>query len=368
MLKVVMNVLPIVVGVITVVIPIIFCIDDNGQAKKDMYAELFWIVVVGGAGVFLCWVYVGTLTAFMWACTLICVIIAKVMSRVLSALANSQVDYKLLTYKQPEILNELLKSYCRGNAECVQSDSVCKLEAEFVSLVNNPENECRSVSAGDKSRVYILQCSFVPVDKDGNTVVVRRTSRFHMSLASSLKRVFRKKFSLISFSPIPLRYQDSFSTIEDNLERVLACYHREVPVNPQGVEPEVRFLGLIYREVVDPGLSSWEKAINGWMKAIGRYPIYRTEIKTKGRYVFGVYAAHYNKLSFKGDIGIDWKVVNSLFAREGECAVGRDRFFVKDHDEIVDVCNVHELAESVDNDPRWEQVEKRALKLVAGES
>lgn len=167
---------------------------------------------------------------------------------------------------------------------------------------------CRSVRNAQKTGKVFLQLSFIPIDADSNTIAIRRSDIYHPGMFGIR---FKNDLSLVSFSPVPPRYEATEFSVLDS-------YHNEVPMawgRLSGVEPEITELGAVVR-------------------------------KNKGAvYVFWVFAAKYPESVHFAGPSVDTKRVLSELFYENENAV-KDRLpFVKDHDTIASVFDVGTLKE-----------------------
>lgn len=167
---------------------------------------------------------------------------------------------------------------------------------------------CRSVRNAQKDGKVFVQLSFIPIDADSNTIAIRRSDIYHPGMFGIR---FKKDLSIISFSPVPPRYEAAEFSVLDS-------YHNEVPMawgGLSGVEPEITELGAVVR-------------------------------KHKGAvYIFWVFAAKYPESVHFAGPSVDTKRVLSELFYENESAV-KDRLpFVKDHDTIASVFDVATLNE-----------------------
>jgi len=166
------------------------------------------------------------------------------------------------------------------------------------------EFRCRSVRNQQKTGKVFLQLSFIPIDEEGNTILIQRQDVYH---PRQFGFRFKKDMSFISFSPIPPRYASADFTVLDS-------YHNEVPDAWNGQErsrPEIEELGAVIR-------------------------------RSGGAvYVFWVFAVRYQGgVHFTGPTAKE--TIKGLFY-ENEEAFRDKKAFVKDHDKIVAVARVDVL-------------------------
>lgn len=168
------------------------------------------------------------------------------------------------------------------------------------------EFRCRSVRNDQKAGKVFLQLSFIPVDSDGNTILIQRQPSYH---PGDFGLKLRHDLSFVSFSPIPPRYNSSDFTVEES-------YHNEVPYawgELQGVEPKIAELGAVIRKHRD------------------------------AVYVFWVFAAHYPKdILFDGKTTDGVSNLEKLFYEDTIKYNDREAF-LKDHDKLVAVAKVKDL-------------------------
>ena len=127
------------------------------------------------------------------------------------------------------------------------------ISAREFFMGSNPmlqEFRCRSVRNDQKAGKVFLQLSFIPVDSDGNTILIQRQPSYH---PGDFGLKIKHDLSFVSFSPIPPRYNSSDFTVEDS-------YHNEVPCawgDLRGVEPKITELGAIIRRHKDAVYVFW---------------------------------------------------------------------------------------------------------------
>ncbi len=227
--------------------------------------------------------------------------------RVLKA---AQFDYKFYAEINSASVKSIL-SYYELTGEGLAVDIVkgfrekdkryCQIKDFFESDMVK-DFQCLAIREGDKRAKCILQCSFIPIDKNGDTPLIKRAPAHHQKEVETRDKR-REHFSFISFSPLPSKFKDAFS--------IGACYHREVPDRRR----PTRFseIGFVVR-----------------MDKNGRI------------YLFYVMFAHYEDASFKTPSGeMDMKTINEIFAEDPEAK--EIRYFKKDHDEIVCITSPREL-------------------------
>lgn len=166
--------------------------------------------------------------------------------------------------------------------------------------------ECRPVRNNEKAGKLFVQLSFIPVDKDGRTILVRRDPMYHGSEFGRSKKV---ALSFLSFSPIPTRFHDNdFHPVD--------AYRNEVP-DPwgplAGVRPEFEELGAVIRYTGN----------------------------NRATYLFYVFAVRYPDVRFSGRTdgmpNLKW-----LFYRDEKAWKDRTPFG-KDHDAIAAVIGIEDL-------------------------
>ena len=170
--------------------------------------------------------------------------------------------------------------------------------------------ECRAVRNDEKSGKLFVQLSFIPVDQDGRTLLIRREPLYHGSEFGGAKK---PALSFLSFSPIPTRFHV-------NAFRPGDAYCNEVP-KPWGpmakVEPVFEELGAVVR----------------------------FDRKNEATYLFYVFAVRYPGVGFSektnGVPNTKW-----LFFRDERNWKKRTPFG-KDHDSIAAVIGVDALLQFV---------------------
>lgn len=182
----------------------------------------------------------------------------------------------------------------------------CKSDSRLAQDIRNPSNlakiditKCckdQDLETGILSRAQgrdkiIIQIAFVIMDAKRQVIVLKRKKHWHRTDFESI---------LVSFSPFPTKYEQKLCISE--------IYHREIPKNKHGDEPEFKHLCNV----------------------------------THGAYCFFVYVAEYNKLSFTE--GESSKINKEIMERLFKTASGK--YFLKDHDEISCVVTVDQLRDT----------------------
>lgn len=292
----------------------------------------------------------------------VCVVIvinAYLFGRLLKGVANSTADYKVICDKLPPALQyeidikDAASPYVNQAAAefCSSMD-----EAGFKQLLNSRNVICKNLNAESKTGKVILQCSFIPIDGNGNTIIIQRRSENHASIFKKVRRWWKKIYSFISFSPIPDGYNRKFDSI-------LSCYAHEVPLESViPSEEDFKFVGIIYNR---RGGGKVNKPFLPWKKVD---PI-RAKLDECIRYIFVVYLVKYPMLHFVGNNGKpNWKDINSAFAkRSKQKSRSRNRFFLKDHDYIVGADSLIKIASNLttvgsEESKFWLKVEQEAIK------
>ncbi len=273
--------------------------------------------------------------------------------KLLKGAANSTADYKVICDKLPEALQKEIDNKDKASPYVNQAaaEFCSSLDEEgFKKLLNSRDVTCKNIRSGSKLGKTILQCSFIPVDSKGNTIIIRRRSENHASIFMKIGRWWKKIYSFISFSPIPDGYDRKFDSI-------LNCYAHEVPLD--GVELDEKnnfdFIGVIYNR---RGGGSKKKSPNEQAK-----------LDKCIRYLFVVYLVKYKKLNFIDDnVKVNWQDIDKAFAEKSKRGSKKsDRFFLKDHDYIVGADSIIEIASRLtthgsEEGRRWMKVEQEALR------
>ena len=290
---------------------------------------------------------------------LIIVINAYLFRRLLKGAANSTADYKVVCDKLPTALQREIdvKDAASPYVNQAAAEYCSSLdEAGFKQLLNSSDATCRNLNAGSKAGKTILQCSFIPVDANKNTIIIRRRSENHASIFKKVGNWWKKIYSFISFSPIPDGHNRVFNSI-------LNCYAHEVPLDGLKLtDADFKFVGVIYNR---RGGGKNKKLSLPWKKPD---PV-RAELDKCIRYIFVVYLVEYSGLKFICDDGSpNWGDINLAFAEASKRDSGRkDRFFLKDHDYIVGADSILEIASRLttvgsEESKCWLKVEQEALK------
>ena len=170
---------------------------------------------------------------------------------------------------------------------------------------------CRSIRTSQKSGNLFLQLSYLPLDKDENTLIVKRLPDNH-SGQSMLEE--SPKLALISFSPVPPRYH------ANNFDESVS-YNNEVPVPwdvLKGTTLQFEELGAVIRRD-----------------------------KKGAIYFFYVFAVRYPTISFFEKI--DGESCLKYLFYENEESYKEKAAFIKDHDMIVDVAKLSDIKEFILN-------------------
>jgi len=289
----------------------------------------------------------------------IVVINAYLFGRLLKGAANSTADYKVVCDRLPAALQQEIdvKDAASPYVNQAAAEYCSSLdEAGFKQLLNSSDAACRNLNAGSKAGKTILQCSFIPVDANKNTIIIRRRSENHASIFKKVNNWWKKIYSFISFSPIPDGHNRKFDSI-------LSCYAHEVPLDGVKLtDADFKFVGVIYNR---RGGGKVKKPLLPWKRPD---PV-RAELDKCIRYIFVVYLVEYSGLRFVCDDGKpNWTDINLAFAEASKRDSGRkDRFFLKDHDYIVGADSLIEIASRLttvgsEENKCWLKVEQEALR------
>lgn len=295
----------------------------------------------------------------LFAVSAIIVVNAYLFGCLLKGAANSTADYKVICDKLPQELQREIATKDKASPSVNQAAAeFCTSldEAGFKELLNSRDVSCRNLNAGSKQGKTILQCSFIPVDADGNTIIIRRRSENHASIFKKTKNWWKKIYSFISFSPIPDGHNRRF-------DNILSCYAHEVPLDGVALtEKDFQFLGIIYNRR-DGGKN--KKPFWPWKKQAPA----DAELDKCIRYLFVVYMVKYSNLKFVKDDGkVNWDDINKAFAEKSKRQSDRkDRFFLKDHDYIVGADSLIKIGLSLttlgsNESKRWLKVEQEAIR------
>ena len=235
--------------------------------------------------------------------------------------AAHSVDYKFFADPSRDsgrVLDGLCRMFGRSDIDAFGDDSATKragtdgyIPAERFFAKDSPFMqpglfECHAVRNGEKAGKVFVQLSFIPVDGEGRTLVVRRDPLYHGSEFGGRKKPY---LSFLSFSPIPTRFHVNEFKPAD-------AYRNEVPEpwGPmEGLKPDFEELGAAIR--------------------FGR--------ENKATYLFYVFAARYRTARFEGrTLGVS--NLKWLFYRN-DAAWKKRMPFGKDHDSIEAVASVGEL-------------------------
>lgn len=284
-------------------------------------------------------------------------------SVLLRGVSNAVVDYKVICKKFPLRFQGLEKEL---NDKDIASPHVNGVEASFCrelteqgffDLLNSPDTECVNVKSISKKGKTILQCSFIPVDADGNTIIVRRNRQNHISILNKINNWFKTVNAFISFSPIPDGHNRKFESIAN-------CYAHEVPDDGVRLKDlDFQFVGVIYnRRGGACRHSEAAKKMRGMIRA---------DLHECIRYLFAVYIVKYSQCHFVSKGKPNWKDIDLAFAQKDRRGSRReDRYFLKDHDCIVGADSVIDIGSRLKqhgNPEReyWMKVEQSALRRVA---
>ena len=297
--------------------------------------------------------------AILFAVCVVIVINAYLFGRLLKGAANSTADYKVICGKLPAALQREIdtKDAASPYVNQAAAEFCSSLDAAgFKQLLNSSDVACRNLNAGSKKGKMILQCSFIPVDANGNTIIIRRRVENHASIYKKVHNWWKRIYSFISFSPIPDGHNRKFNS-------VLSCYAHEVPLDGVKLtDADFKFVGVIYNR---RGGGKVKKLWLPWKKPD---PV-RAELDKCIRYIFVVYLVEYSGLNFVSDDGNpNWTDINLAFAEASKRNSGRkNRFFLKDHDYIVGADSLIAIASRLttvrsEESKCWLKVEQEALK------
>lgn len=298
----------------------------------------------------------------LFAVCVVIIINAYLFGRLLMGAANSTADCKVICDKLPEALQREIDVIDEAHpyVDKAEAKSCCAMdEAGFKKLLNSRDVTCRNLNAGSKKGKTILQCSFIPVDVNGYTIIIRRRVENHASIFKKVRNWWKKIYSFISFSPIPDGHNRKFDSI-------LSCYAHEVPLDGTRISDEnFKFIGVIYNR---RGGGKIKKPLLPWRRPAQ----VRAKLNECIRYLFVVYLVEYPNLKFiDGDGKPCWDAINQAFAEETKRNSGKmDRFFLKDHDYIVGVDSLTEIASQISDEnsdarKHWLKVEQKAVMKAA---
>ena len=187
--------------------------------------------------------------------------------------------------------------------------------------------KCRKIFSGDKAGKCFIQCMFVPLDGNNDTLRIKRLDAFHPTLYSKNKSRAgkcagkRSENTFISFSPIPDHFGQAFDPID--------AYHREV--NPaSGVEPEVRFHGLVLRKIgaADAGKNQSPASPHYFLMLV--YSV-KYDVLFSQQQIAAIFSS--SSQARRGNMSRLGRFWHKLFHNTAD----RDKplYFEKDHDDIV---------------------------------
>ena len=297
----------------------------------------------------------------LFAVCVVIVVNAYLFGRLLTGAANSTADYKVICDQLPSALQHEMDTKDAASPYVNQAAAeFCSSldEAGFKQLLNSRNVSCRNLNAGSKRWKTILQCSFIPVDAKGNTIIIRRRGENHASIFKKVHNWWKKIYSFISFSPIPDGHNRKFDS-------VLSCYAHEVPLDGEGVtlsDNDFKFIGVIYNR---RGGGKVKKPL----LPCGKPAPVRAKFDECIRYLFVVYLVEYSNLKFVNDEGKpNWNDIENAFAERAKRGTKRkDRFFLKDHDYIVGAKSLIAIASCLatygsEESRCWLKVEQEAIK------
>ena len=286
--------------------------------------------------------------------------------RLLKGAANGTADYKVICDRLPDELQTELDRQDMAYPRVDRAAAVfCEKlnEDGFKALLNSHDTTCRNLRAESKLGKTILQCSFIPVDSEGNTIIIRRRMENHASIFKKLKNWRKRIYSFISFSPIPDGHNRKFDSI-------LSCYAHEVPldglsIGTNGEQDVFQYVGVVYNR---RGCGKIKKPLSPCKKPAQP----GGDMDKCIRYLFVVYLVRYSDLRFVRDDGKpNWTDINTAFAEKSKRnSRSKDRFFLKDHDYIVGADSLIAIAARLtdgndDERKRWLKVEQEALKKAS---
>ena len=280
---------------------------------------------------------------------------------VLKRVTNNGMDYKVVCRKLPqELASELAnKDLASPYVDEAQAGFCETLDQKgFVDLLNSRDVDCINIKSGSKKGKTIMQCSFIPVDADRNTIIIRRRPENHFSIFKKISSWFKNINAFVSFSPIPDGHNRTF-------ESIARCYAHEVPSDGAPLsDSDFEFVGVIYNR---RGGGKRVKSFFPWRRSKER-----AKLDECIRYLFVVYVVHYKGLHFSKNGRPNWSDIDLAFSPKPlRGSRGKDRFFLKDHDPIVGVDSVVELGSRLstngsEESRRWMKVEQEALRRAKG--
>lgn len=251
---------------------------------------------------------------------------------------NKEFDYKYLCPLDSESLNRFFKNIKRNKKEIINEsrpDAVWCTEKEryeqiapekFFSSEYDKDFETTYLRNMDRKIQYknwfdrllnknpilptdrcIVECIFIPLDANDNTLLISRGNENHTDIEE-------KELCLISFSPIPRKFDMKFSPA--------SIYYREVPYSASNNNDIKDLIPIIS----DIGV------------------LWRFDEKKNTFYLFYAFVAKYEKCNFKREKEINWKLINDLFSvRTYNNKNEENVYFKKDHDKIIGVKTISEI-------------------------
>ena len=221
-------------------------------------------------------------------------------------------DYKMYAPIDSSSVSAILQSYNWDldpkhngpvNLMDVQDKRYIKLEDLLDDTVYGRDFQCLPVRNEDKWEKCIIQVSFIPTDKNGNIPLILRMPYAHArDVVLQMENPIKAKFTFVSFSPVPIRYNKIFD--------YAICYQREVPNR------------------IDRSQYSFDE--------IGCAMKYESKDGKRRLYLFYVIAVHYPTISFVDENGaLDMDVIRQLFAVDPNAPSEELKYFRKDHDVII---------------------------------
>ena len=230
----------------------------------------------------------------------------------LKAEKSNSFDYKMYAPIGSSSVSALLQAYNWNldpekngpvNQIDAQDKRYIKLEVLLADTVYGRDFQCLPVRNEDKWEKCIIQVSFIPTDKNGNIPLILRMPYAHArDVVLQMENPIKAKFTFVSFSPVPIRYNKKFD--------YAICYQREVPNR------------------IDRSQYSFDE--------IGCAMKYESKDGKRRLYLFYVIAVHYPTISFVDEKGaLDLDVIRQLFAVDPNAPSEELKCFRKDHDVII---------------------------------
>ena len=189
---------------------------------------------------------------------------------------------------------------------------------------------CLPVRNDDKWEKCIIQVSFIPIDRNGKIPIILRMPLAHSRDAELHSR--KAKFTFVSFSPVPIRYEKPFD--------MTTCYQREVPNRVEDSEFSFDEIGCTMK--------------------------YESKEGKRRIYLFYVVAVHYPAIGFTDENGsLDMAVMKRLFAVDPDAPPEKLKFFCKDHDVIVAAASPREIYNAFSADGNWAAVPEHLARLLS---